>query len=62
MSGKRVQIEVTAQQFGRLHREVLSNLRLSELQRRRAVREIVSLPSDGSPVDLYCEGKFITSL
>ncbi len=61
-SGKRVRIDVTSQQFSRLHKEIFSDLRLSEVQRRRAAREIVSLPSDGSPVDLYCDGKFVASL
>lgn len=59
MSTKRVRIDVTSQQSCRLRQEVFCNQRLSEEQRRRAVRRVLPLPTDGSRVELYCDGKFV---
>ncbi len=57
-----VRIDVTGRQLGRLRQEVLCNQSLSGEQRRKEVRKIVPLPTDGSPVDLYCDGEFVGSL
>jgi hypothetical protein len=62
MSKKRVRIDVSREQLGRLRQEVLCNQELSEEQRRRAVREVLPLPTDGSRVDLYCDGDFVGTL
>lgn len=59
MSRKCVRIDVTNQQLSKLRQEVFCNQRLSGEQRRRAVRRVLPLPTDGSRVDLYCEGKFV---
>jgi hypothetical protein len=59
MSVKTVRIDVTSQQFGRLRQEVFCNQRLNGVERRKAVRRVLPLPLDGSPVDLYCDGKFV---
>jgi hypothetical protein len=59
LSTRTVRIDVNSEQFGRLRQEVFCNQGLSEEQRRRAVRKIVPLPTDGSRVDLYCDGKFV---
>ncbi len=59
MSMKTVRIDVNSDQFGRLRQEVFCNQRLNGVQRRREVRKVVPLPSDGSKVDLYCDGKFV---
>ncbi len=59
MSTKTVRIDVTAEQFGRLREEVFCNQRLSEVERRKAVKRVLPLPLDGSRVDLYCDGKFV---
>ncbi len=56
---KTVRIDVNSDQFGRLRQEVFCNQRLNGVQRRREVRKVVPLPSDGSKVDLYCDGKFV---
>ncbi len=62
MSTKRVRIDVTGEQLGRLRQEVFCNQRLSGEQRRKAVRQVLPLPADGSPVDLYCDGKFVGAI
>ncbi len=54
-----VRIDVTDQQLERLRHEVLCNQSLSGEQRRKEVRKIIPLPTDGSPVDLYHDGKFV---
>ncbi len=54
-----VRIDVTDQQLERLRQEVLCNQMLSREQRRKQVRKIVPLPTDGSLVDLYCHGEFV---
>ena len=59
MSKKGVRVDVTSQQLDSLRREVLCNQQLSNEKRRRAVRRILPLPTDGSRVDLYCEGNFV---
>ncbi len=59
MSTKTVRIDVTSEQIGRLRQEVFCNQRLSEVERRKAVRKVLPLPLDGSRVDLYCDGKFV---
>lgn len=59
MTAKTVRIDVTSLQFGRLRQEVFCNQGLSVGQRRKAVRRVLPLPTDGSRVDLYCEGKFV---
>ncbi len=59
MTRKSVRIEVTGQQLGRLREEVFCNQQLSGEQRRRVARKILPLPTDGSPVDLYCDGEFV---
>lgn len=59
MSRRSIRIDVTNQQFGRLRQEVFCNQRLSEVERRRAVKKVLPLPTDGSHVDLYCDGKFV---
>lgn len=62
MSSKRVRIEVTSEQWDRLHQEVFSDLRLSGEQRRRAAKRVLPLPENGSPVDLFYDGKFVGAL
>lgn len=52
-------MDLTDLQFGRLRQEVFCNQRLSVEERRKAVRRIVPLPTDGSQVDLFCDGKFV---
>jgi hypothetical protein len=59
MSRRSVRIDVSTEQFGRLRQEVFCNQRLSEVERRRAVKRVLPLPVDGSHVDLYCDGKFV---
>jgi hypothetical protein len=59
MAKKRVRIEVTRQVLGRLREEVLCNQHLSSQQRRWAVKRLMPLPTDGSPVDLYCDGEYL---
>jgi hypothetical protein len=59
VSKKPVRINLTSQQSSKLLQEVFSNVRLSGEQRRRAVRKEFPLPTDGSRVDLFCEGKFV---
>ncbi|MBI2865315.1 MAG: hypothetical protein HYX94_12220 [Chloroflexi bacterium] len=59
MSKKSVRIDVSSEQLSSLRKEVFSNQRLSGEQRRRAVRRIMPLPTDGSHVDLYCDGNFV---
>ena len=60
MSKKSVKkIEVTSEQLAVLRQEVFCNQRLCGEARRRAVRKVASLPTDGSRVDLYCNGDFV---
>lgn len=59
MSMRTVRIDVNSEQFGRLRQEVFCNQRLNEVQRRREVKKVLSLPLDGSKVDLYCDGEFV---
>lgn len=59
MRKKIVRIDVTDQQLAKLREEVFCNHRLSGEQRRRAARKVLPLPTDGSQVDLYCEGEFV---
>lgn len=59
MGKKAVRIEVTSQQLSKLRQEVFSNLRLCGQERRRAVKNVLPLPADGSPVEMYCDGKFV---
>lgn len=59
MGKKSVRIEVTNEQLANLRREVLCDPLLSSEKRRRAVRRFVTLPADGSRVDLYYEGNFV---
>ncbi len=54
-----VRIDVTSQQLDKLREEVFCNQSLSGEQRRKLVRKITPLPTDGSPVDLYCDGEFV---
>ena len=62
MSNKHIRIDVTEEQVVRLRQKVLSNLQLSGEQRRAAAKNVLLLPQDGSPVDLYCGGKFVGAL
>lgn len=62
MSSKRMHIEVTSQQLARLRQEVFANLGLSGEQRRRAAKRVLPLPENGSPVDLFFDGKFVGAL
>ncbi len=62
MSGNRVRITVTPQQFAQLRREVFSDLRLSTEQRRKEAKRIVPLPPNGKPIDLYYDEKFVGTL
>jgi len=62
LTKKTVHIDMTREQLGSLRREVFSNQALSVVQRRTAVKKVVLLPRDGSPVDLYCDGDFIGSV
>jgi hypothetical protein len=55
---KALRIDVSNEQFYKLRLEVFCNQRLSEVQRRREVRKVLSLPQDGSKVDLYCDGEY----
>ncbi len=59
VSPRTVRVDVTSEQFGRLREEVFCNQGMSEEQRRRAVRKVLPLPTDGSRVDLYCDGRFV---
>lgn len=59
MKRKIVRIDVTDQQLDKLREEVFCNHRLSGEQRRRAVKKLLPLPTDGSQVDLYYEGEFV---
>jgi hypothetical protein len=59
MRRRGVRIDVTSQQLGRLRQEVFCNQSLSPEQRRMAVKKIMPLPPDGSPVELYCDGEFV---
>ncbi len=59
---KIVRIELTSQQLGQLRLEVFCNQRLSGEQRRKAVRKVLPLPTDGSRVDLYHDGKFVAAV
>lgn len=62
MTTRTVRIDVTSLQFGRLRQEVFCNQKLSIGQRRKAVKRVLPLPSNGSRVDLYCEGKFVGAI
>ena len=62
MTTKTVRIDVTSLQFGRLRQEVFCNQGLSVGQRRKVVRRVLPIPTDGSRVDLYCEGKFVGAI
>ena len=62
MGNKRVRVEVTIEQFKVLRQEVFSNVALSGEQRRRAAKRVLLLPLDGSPIDLFHEGKFLGAL
>lgn len=59
---KTVRIDVNSDQLGTLRREVFCNQRLNEVQRRKEVKKVLPLPSDGSKVDLYCDGEFVGSV
>ncbi len=54
-----VRVDVNGEQFGKLRQEVFCNQRLNAVERRREVRKVLPLPSDGSKVDLYCDGKYV---
>lgn len=54
-----VRVDVNGEQFGKLRQEVFCNQRLNGVERRREVRKVLPLPSDGSKVDLYCDGKYV---
>ena len=62
MVKKRIRINVTSQQLGRLRREVLCNQQMSTEQRRGVLRKTLPIPPDGSRVDLYCDGNFVGAL
>ena len=62
MSTKRVQIEVTSQQLDRLRKEVFADMELSGEQRRKAAKRVLLLPQNGSPVDIYFDGKFVGAI
>ena len=62
MTNKRVHIDLTMLQLAGLRREVLSNLQLSSEQRRRAIKKALSLPGNGTPVDLYYDGRFVATV
>lgn len=62
MANKRKHIEVTSGQLVRLRQEVFSNLGLSGEQRRKAAKKILALPADGSPIDLFYDGKLVGEL
>ncbi|TAK31866.1 MAG: hypothetical protein EPO21_16640 [Chloroflexota bacterium] len=59
MVKKRVRIDVTSQQLGRLRQEVLCNQQMSAEQRRKALRRTLPIPADGGRVDLYCDGTYL---
>jgi hypothetical protein len=59
---KRVRIELTAEQLGSLRRTVFANVVLSAELRRKAAKRILSLPSNGAPIDFYHDGQFIGQL
>lgn len=56
---KTVRIDISAEHFGNLRREVFCNQALTDVERRKAVRKIFPLPLDGRRVDLYCDGEFV---
>ncbi len=58
MSTRSVHIDVTIEQLDTLRREVFCNQQLSGEQRRKEAKKVLTLPTDGSRVDLYCEGAF----
>ncbi len=62
MNKKTVRVDVTQEQLSMLRREVFCNQALSGAQRRTAVKRVVQLPRDGSPVDLYGDGGVVGSV
>ncbi len=59
LAKKCVRVDVTSQQLGKMRQEVFCNRQLSGQERRRAVKKITPLPTDGTRVDLYCDGDFV---
>lgn len=59
MASKRVRMEVTTDQWGKLSREVFSKPMLSGEQRRKAAKSLIHLPNNGAAVDVFCEGRFV---
>ena len=63
MAGKRVRLDISPAQWEALHKGVFSQMQLSAQQRRNMARDIVvKLPTNGAPVDFFCEGKFVGAL
>ncbi len=62
VSTKGVRIDVTTEQLDTLRREVFCNQQLSGEQRRKEAKKVLTLPTDGSRVDLYCEGEFVGAI
>ena len=62
MPGKRIRIEITTAQWARLQPVVFSQLKLSEVQRRRVARTLIPLPSNGAAVDIFYDGRFVGAL
>ncbi|MHB1134361.1 MAG: hypothetical protein ACYC4L_18475 [Chloroflexota bacterium] len=56
---KRLRVDITSEQSSKLREEVFSNVRLTDVERRKAVRRALTLPTDGSHVELYCNGQSI---
>lgn len=59
LSKKCVRINVNSEQSSKLRLEVFGNLSLSGVERRKAVGKALPIPTDGSRVDLYCDGQFV---
>lgn len=63
MAGKRVRVDISPAQSEALHKAVFSQMQLSLQQRRNMARDlVVTLPTNGAPVDFFCEGKFVGAL
>jgi hypothetical protein len=59
---KRVRIDLTDEQLASLRKTVFADAALSSELRRQAAKRILSLPSNGAPIDFYHDGLFIGRL
>lgn len=59
MAKRRVRIDVSSEHSSRLRQEVFCNQEMSVADRRRALKKLVPVPGDGSPIDVYCDGDFL---